>query len=84
MFFVINRLFLPTENVCDDELLLCLNGGTCFQNQKCICPPDFKGVLCEQTRCDGEKGCNGGPACYLSLFTVLLCFLANSVLKASA
>ncbi|MCI4380644.1 hypothetical protein PGIGA_G00242340 [Pangasianodon gigas] len=72
------------QNVCDDELLLCLNGGTCFQNQKCICPPDFKGVLCEQARCDGEKGCNGSPACYLSLLTVLLCFLVNSVLKASA
>ncbi|XP_060788325.1 netrin-G2 isoform X2 [Neoarius graeffei] len=72
------------QNVCDDEFLLCLNGGTCFQNQKCICPPDFKGVLCEQARCDGEKGCNSGPTCYLSLLTVLLCILANSVLKASA
>ncbi|KAI5095297.1 netrin-G2 isoform X1 [Silurus meridionalis] len=72
------------ENVCDDEIQYCLNGGTCYQNQKCICPPDFKGVLCEQARCDGEKGCNGSPACYLSFITVLFCFLANSVLKASA
>ncbi|TSO77760.1 Netrin-G2 [Bagarius yarrelli] len=72
------------QNVCDDELLFCLNGGTCFQNQKCICPSEFKGVLCEQERCDGEKGCNGSPACYLSLLTVLLCFFANNVLKASA
>ncbi|KAI5610380.1 netrin-G2 isoform X3 [Silurus asotus] len=72
------------QNVCDDEFQYCLNGGTCYQNQKCICPPDFKGLLCEQERCDGEKGCNGSPACYLSFITVLFCFLANSVLKASA
>ncbi|XP_028980741.2 netrin-G2 isoform X2 [Esox lucius] len=44
-------------NVCDEELLLCQNGGTCSQNQKCICPPDFKGVLCQQSRCDGDKAC---------------------------
>ncbi|XP_009464513.1 PREDICTED: Usher syndrome type-1C protein-binding protein 1 [Nipponia nippon] len=38
------------SNVCDDELLLCQNGGTCYQNQRCICPVGFKGVLCQQSR----------------------------------
>ncbi|KAA0714302.1 Netrin-G2 Laminet-2 [Triplophysa tibetana] len=71
-------------NVCDDELLLCQNGGSCIQNQKCVCPPNFKGVLCEQPRCRGEKGCDGASTCYLSTLTLLLCLLANSLLKASA
>ncbi|XP_016311195.1 netrin-G2-like isoform X1 [Sinocyclocheilus anshuiensis] len=71
-------------NVCDDELLLCQNGGSCIQNQKCVCPPSFRGVLCEQPRCQGEKGCDGASACYLSTLTLLLCLLANSLLKASA
>ncbi|XP_043102978.1 netrin-G2 isoform X2 [Puntigrus tetrazona] len=71
-------------NVCDDELLLCQNGGSCIQNQKCVCPPSFRGVLCEQSRCQGEKGCDGASACYLSTLTLLLCLLANSLLKASA
>ncbi|KAL1270222.1 hypothetical protein QQF64_032511, partial [Cirrhinus molitorella] len=71
-------------NVCDDELLLCQNGGSCIQNQKCVCPPNFRGVLCEQPRCQGEKGCDGASACYLSTLTLLLCLLANSLLKASA
>ncbi|XP_016145937.1 netrin-G2-like isoform X2 [Sinocyclocheilus grahami] len=71
-------------NVCDDELLRCQNGGSCIQNQKCVCPPSFRGVLCEQPRCQGEKGCDGASACYLSTLTLLLCLLANSLLKASA
>ncbi|KTG04159.1 hypothetical protein cypCar_00030316 [Cyprinus carpio] len=70
-------------NVCDDELLLCQNGGSCIQNQKCVCPSSFRGVLCEQPRCQGEKGCDGASACYLSTLTLLLCLLANSLLKAS-
>ncbi|XP_056115693.1 netrin-G2 isoform X3 [Rhinichthys klamathensis goyatoka] len=70
--------------VCDDELLLCQNGGSCVQNHKCVCPASFKGVLCEQPRCQGERGCDGASACYLSTLTLLLCLLANSLLKASA
>ncbi|XP_016323756.1 netrin-G2-like isoform X1 [Sinocyclocheilus anshuiensis] len=70
-------------NVCDDEFFLCQNGGSCIQNQKCVCPPSFRGVLCEQTRCQGEKGCDGASGCYLSTLTLLLCLLANSLLKAS-
>ncbi|XP_051509722.1 netrin-G2-like isoform X4 [Myxocyprinus asiaticus] len=71
-------------NVCDDELLLCQNGGSCIQNQKCACPPEFRGVLCEQPRCQGERGCDGASACYLSALTLLLCLLVNSLLKANA
>ncbi|XP_051961446.1 netrin-G2-like isoform X3 [Xyrauchen texanus] len=59
-------------NVCDEELLLCQNGGTCYQNQRCVCAPDFKGVLCQQSRCDGGKKCNHASALTLSL-ALLLC-----------
>ncbi|KAJ8006077.1 hypothetical protein DPEC_G00124520 [Dallia pectoralis] len=71
-------------NVCDDELLQCQNGGTCFQNQKCVCMPEYRGVLCEQFLCDGEKGCNGAAASYLSLAAMLGCLLANTLLRALA
>uniref|UniRef100_A0A8B9QZP0 Netrin G2 n=1 Tax=Anas platyrhynchos TaxID=8839 RepID=A0A8B9QZP0_ANAPL len=48
------------SNVCDEELLLCQNGGTCYQNQRCICPVGFKGVLCQQSRCEADKkDCDG-------------------------
>ncbi|KAJ6640488.1 hypothetical protein lerEdw1_013689 [Lerista edwardsae] len=52
-------------NVCDDELLLCLNGGTCANNERCLCTPGFKGVLCQQAKCEGEsKDCSaaGSPS----------------------
>lgn len=42
-------------------MLLCQNGGTCNQNQKCICPPEFKGVLCQQSRCEAGKDCSAAP-----------------------
>ncbi|XP_067328077.1 netrin-G2 isoform X4 [Anolis sagrei] len=61
-------------NVCDDELLLCQNGGTCSGNQRCLCPPGFKGVLCEQTKCEGEnQDCDAtGPRLSLSPCAALL------------
>ncbi|XP_076860234.1 netrin-G2 isoform X2 [Brachyhypopomus gauderio] len=71
-------------NTCDDELLLCLNGGTCVQNHKCVCPPDFKGVLCEEALCEGQAGCSGASAPYLSLLSAALSFLAHRLLHASA
>ncbi|KAL0965165.1 hypothetical protein UPYG_G00277620 [Umbra pygmaea] len=69
-------------NVCDEELLLCQNGGTCSQNQKCVCPPDFKGVLCQQSRCEGDATCNTASTCHLSpllapLWALLLHLLAT-------
>ncbi|CAH6788815.1 Ntng2 [Phodopus roborovskii] len=48
-------------NVCDDDQLLCQNGGTCVQNQRCTCPRGFTGVRCEQPRCDLAD--DGGPNC---------------------
>ncbi|KAK2535384.1 Ntng2 [Columba guinea] len=64
-------------NVCDDELLLCQNGGTCYQNQRCICPVGFKGVLCQQSRCEADKkDCDGAPSAHGSLSSVLLGVLA--------
>ncbi|XP_054854055.1 netrin-G2 isoform X3 [Eublepharis macularius] len=64
-------------NVCDDELLLCQNGGTCYENQRCLCPPGFKGVLCEQSKCDGEhKDCDGASSTSLSPAAFLLSSLA--------
>ncbi|XP_026091078.1 netrin-G2 [Carassius auratus] len=70
-------------NVCDDELLLCQNGGTCVQNQRCSCTPDFKGVLCQQSRCDGGKKCNDASALTLSL-ALLLCPLLATLLGSTA
>ncbi|KAM9065576.1 netrin-G2 isoform 1-T2 [Sarcophilus harrisii] len=49
-------------NVCDDEYLLCQNGGTCYQNQRCLCPSGYQGVLCDQPLCQGEEGQACDPA----------------------
>ncbi|KAI1904749.1 hypothetical protein AGOR_G00008900 [Albula goreensis] len=70
-------------NVCDDELLLCQNGGTCNQNQKCLCTPEFRGVLCEQVRCEGGD-CDAACTSYLSIATLLLCLLANQLAQLTA
>ncbi|XP_057674207.1 uncharacterized protein ntng2b isoform X3 [Corythoichthys intestinalis] len=67
-------------NVCDEEMLLCQNGGTCYQNQKCACAPDFKGVLCQQSRCEAGKDCNGATAWCPSAATLLLCTLLTRLL----
>ncbi|XP_039178890.1 netrin-G2 isoform X1 [Crotalus tigris] len=63
-------------NICDDELLICQNGGTCYENQRCLCPPGTKGVLCEQTKCEGEDTeCDSVSGTYLSLSA----FVASAV-----
>ncbi|XP_067340137.1 netrin-G2 isoform X2 [Channa argus] len=67
-------------NVCDEEMLLCQNGGTCYQNQKCICPPEFKGVLCQHSRCEAGKDCNTASSPHLSMATLLLCTLLAHLL----
>ncbi|XP_024155157.1 netrin-G2 [Oryzias melastigma] len=71
-------------NVCDEEMLLCQNGGTCFQNQKCMCPPEFKGVLCQHSRCEAGKDCNGASSPHLSTVTLLLCSLLAHMLATLA
>ncbi|XP_039855877.1 netrin-G2 isoform X2 [Simochromis diagramma] len=60
------------SNVCDEEMLLCQNGGTCYQNLKCICPPEFKGVLCQHSRCEAGKDCSGASLPHPSTATLLL------------
>ncbi|XP_072310703.1 uncharacterized protein ntng2b isoform X3 [Eucyclogobius newberryi] len=67
-------------DVCDEEMLLCQNGGTCYQNQKCICPPEFKGVLCQQSRCEAGKDCNSASSLHLSTALLLLCTLLTHLL----
>uniref|UniRef100_A0A8C4IGQ4 Netrin-G2 n=1 Tax=Dicentrarchus labrax TaxID=13489 RepID=A0A8C4IGQ4_DICLA len=67
-------------NVCDEEMLLCQNGGTCYQNQKCICPPEFKGVLCQHSRCEAGKDCNTASSLHFSTATLLLCTLLAHLL----
>ncbi|XP_042686637.1 netrin-G2 isoform X2 [Centrocercus urophasianus] len=63
-------------NVCDDELLLCQNGGTCYQNQRCICPVGFKGVLCQQSRCEADKkDCDGASSTQAAISTIVLSVL---------
>ncbi|TRY66176.1 hypothetical protein DNTS_028290 [Danionella cerebrum] len=46
--------------VCDSELLRCQNGGTCVNNVRCQCPPEYTGLLCEKARCENEPGRCGG------------------------
>ena len=70
-----------SANVCDEEMLLCQNGGTCYQNQKCICPPEFKGVLCQQSRCEAGKDCSAAPPLHLSTAALLLCTLLANLLN---
>jgi len=78
--FSLLPLPLLTANVCDEEMLLCQNGGTCYQNQKCICPPEFKGILCQHSRCEAGKDCNGATSLHLSTATLLLCTLLTYLL----
>uniref|UniRef100_A0A8C9T8A9 Netrin-G2 n=1 Tax=Scleropages formosus TaxID=113540 RepID=A0A8C9T8A9_SCLFO len=64
-------------NFCDEELVLCQNGGTCVENQQCLCTPEFKGVLCERSVCEKEGGCDAAWASDPSLPTMLLCILPS-------
>uniref|UniRef100_A0A7M4FI20 Netrin G1 n=1 Tax=Crocodylus porosus TaxID=8502 RepID=A0A7M4FI20_CROPO len=51
------------ENVCDNELLHCQNGGTCINNVRCQCPPAYTGILCEKLKCERDPGgCNQNSA----------------------
>ncbi|XP_043576283.1 netrin-G2-like isoform X8 [Chiloscyllium plagiosum] len=71
-------------NVCDNELLLCQNGGTCHQNQRCVCPKGYTGVLCEAGSCDPEGGnCNAACTSLLSQWVALFSALTMLLLLAS-
>lgn len=32
------------EKLCDEERLMCQNGGTCINFQRCVCPDNFTGA----------------------------------------
>ncbi|KAL2100057.1 hypothetical protein ACEWY4_004451 [Coilia grayii] len=68
-------------NVCDDATLPCQNGGTCVQNQQCVCKAEFKGALCQQSVCEGGK-CSGATSLTLSL-AALLCPMVYQLLAAA-
>lgn len=66
--------------MCDDDQLLCQNGGTCVQNQRCACPPGFTGPRCERPRCapdggDGGLDCDRAPGAAPRPATLLGCLL---------
>ncbi|XP_037348831.1 netrin-G2 isoform X2 [Talpa occidentalis] len=65
-------------NVCDDDQLLCLNGGTCLKNQRCNCSRGYTGLHCEQPRCGpagdaGDLDCDRAPAAAPRPATLLGC-----------
>ncbi|RXM91097.1 Netrin-G2 [Acipenser ruthenus] len=79
------RKYCKEANVCDEEFLLCQNAGTCYQGQRCLCPPGFKGVLCEQPKCgSGEGDCDAASTSFLSLATILLCALLHQLATLTA
>ncbi|XP_055016076.1 netrin-G1-like [Boleophthalmus pectinirostris] len=47
-----------TENVCDEDLLQCQNGGTCVDFTSCSCPSNYTGSFCEQELCLETEGCS--------------------------
>uniref|UniRef100_A0A8C5WKJ3 Netrin-G2 n=1 Tax=Leptobrachium leishanense TaxID=445787 RepID=A0A8C5WKJ3_9ANUR len=66
-------------NVCDEELLICQNGGTCQNGQKCICPPGFKGALCQDVKCDSShRNCDSASGTLVASVLLLICTLMLS------
>lgn len=50
-----------TANVCDDDTLMCQNGGTCVDFQSCVCPDSYTGTFCEKKVCLKKSGCLDVP-----------------------
>ncbi|XP_053100402.1 netrin-G1 isoform X5 [Hemicordylus capensis] len=48
-------------NVCDNEVQICQNGGTCINSVRCQCPAAYTGILCEEKRnCKVDHSCSQG------------------------
>lgn len=72
----------PAANVCDNEVQICQNGGTCHNNVRCLCPAAYTGILCEEKRsCKLDpESCNQGSgqgAISLPLLLLLLPLVAS-------
>ncbi|KAK2838245.1 hypothetical protein Q5P01_015457 [Channa striata] len=68
-----------TVNICDEKRLICQNGGTCIDYQRCVCPDNFTGLFCEQSICletdscvNNTEGSTSALATHLYLLTVTL------------
>ncbi|XP_078282249.1 netrin-G2 [Rhinoraja longicauda] len=70
-------------NICDNELLLCQNGGTCHHSQRCLCAGGYTGVLCQGGRCrSGDQDCNAASSLSPGAATALLAALVLLLLAA--
>ncbi|XP_058491161.1 uncharacterized protein ntng2a [Solea solea] len=67
-----------TVNICDEERLICQNGGTCIDSQRCACLNNFTGPLCEQPVCLKKGGCLNNAAFLISHLYVLILSLITS------
>nr|XP_046242363.1 netrin-G2 isoform X3 [Scatophagus argus] len=72
-----------TANICDEERLICQNGGTCVNFQRCVCPDNFTGSFCENTVCLKKNGCLDNIADSSSSLTSHLYLLTLSLMCAS-
>ncbi|XP_024863843.1 mucin-5AC [Kryptolebias marmoratus] len=72
-----------TKKVCDTEKLICQNGGTCMNFQRCICPDTFTGQLCEQSICLKTGGCVKRAASSSSSVTSHLYLLLVSLITST-
>ncbi|KAE8292590.1 Netrin-G2 Laminet-2 Precursor [Larimichthys crocea] len=71
-----------TENVCDDKRLICQNGGTCVDFQRCDCPENFTGMLCEKGVCLKKNGCldadGSAPSLTSHLYLLTLILISST------
>ncbi|XP_022622256.1 netrin-G2 [Seriola dumerili] len=73
-----------TVNVCDKERLICQNGGTCVDFQRCLCPDNFTGTLCEKSVCLKKSGCPDNAEGSSSSLTSHLYLLTLSLITSAS
>ncbi|XP_044051772.1 netrin-G2 isoform X5 [Siniperca chuatsi] len=72
-----------TVNVCDEERLICQNGGTCVDFQRCVCLDNFTGSFCERSVCLKKSGCLDNAAGFSSSLTSHLYLLTLSLMSST-